>query len=528
MFQSTPPRGGRLCSLTKHSAGLKVSIHAPARGATFSQASIRSIISGFNPRPRAGGDVMPSNTKDKRTCFNPRPRARGDIERLLRKRFQTRFQSTPPRGRRRAGIWCKTVGLSFNPRPRAGGDKPARNRGDRRDCFNPRPRAGGDVPPRRNIAFPARVSIHAPARGATFRGWSKKMKPQVSIHAPARGATAQTHRSNPDPDGFNPRPRAGGDLHGEPPAVVLAMFQSTPPRAGRPCLPPTVCYSKKFQSTPPRGRRRINVSRAVKAAMFQSTPPRGGRLPNSPNSRPWRRVSIHAPARGATMMSLTNLSGSMAFQSTPPRGGRHAAVMCRLHYRRVSIHAPARGATSSGGASAVSHQCFNPRPRAGGDPFWVRFLLIWGQFQSTPPRGGRPGRRGQGLSNPGVSIHAPARGATKVRENRMILQLFQSTPPRGGRPPNVRKPRGFSSGFNPRPRAGGDHARQGKYTASRVSIHAPARGATGGGGDDFGGREEFQSTPPRGGRHPTNATPDHHRGVSIHAPARGATSGLHF
>ena len=56
------------------------------------------------------------------------------------------------------------------------------------------------------------VSIHAPVRGAThsinIAGWSV----QVSIHAPVRGATRyripKLHRKC----GFNPRPRAGGDI----------------------------------------------------------------------------------------------------------------------------------------------------------------------------------------------------------------------------------------------------------------------------------------------------------------------------
>ena len=40
MFQSTPPRGGRLKDIIKIAGGNLVSIHAPARGATFRRTEI--------------------------------------------------------------------------------------------------------------------------------------------------------------------------------------------------------------------------------------------------------------------------------------------------------------------------------------------------------------------------------------------------------------------------------------------------------------------------------------------------------
>jgi len=79
----------------------------------------------------------------------------------------------------------------------------------------------------------------------------------------------------------------------------------------------------------------------------------------------------------------------------------------------------------------------------------------------------------------GVSIHAPARGATLILLRGIALQ----------------------DGFNPRPRAGGD----------LILLRGIAL------------QDGFQSTPPRGGRrvraYPRAKLVD----VSIHAPARGAT-----
>ena len=170
-------------------------------------------------------------------------------------------------------------------------------------------------------------------------------------------------------------------------------------------------------------------------------------------------VSIHAPARGATR-ALPDLSAAFERSFNPrARAGRdycrHESAPARQH---VSIHAPAWGATSAALAaympsSVVSihapargatradririrrcDRCFNPRARAGRDAHRCTAAARRLAFQSTRPRGARPvdGRATSRVTY--VSIHAPARGAT-------------------------RRDRGRSP-------------------ASRVSIHAPARGAT--------------------------------------------------
>ena len=78
-----------------------VSIHAPARGATSPNYTQASLDSGFNPRPRAGGDG-----KQRRSTI-----------------AATTFQSTPPRGGRRGKLLGHASDIrGFNPRPRAGGD----------------------------------------------------------------------------------------------------------------------------------------------------------------------------------------------------------------------------------------------------------------------------------------------------------------------------------------------------------------------------------------------------------------------
>ncbi len=168
------------------------------------------------------------------------------------------------------------------------------------------------------------------------------------------------------------------------------------------------------------------------------------------------------------------------FQSTPPHGGRPQTVVERQNVELFQ-------STPPHGGRRLRHKCqyqgssFNPRPRMGGDYFISRDYINLDRFQSTPPHGGRPsdtmpltcllpfqstpphgGRPCRLMRMSGfwaVSIHAPAWGAT-VRPaafERVRQGQFQSTPPHGGRPSSsTSMPGSCSTGFNPRPRMGGD------------------------------------------------------------------------
>ena len=78
VFQSTPPHGGRRNRHTDSLRATSVSIHAPAWGAT------QTIAQNFLCNPR----------------FNPRPRMGGDCERNRHYDHIAWFQSTPPHGGR--------------------------------------------------------------------------------------------------------------------------------------------------------------------------------------------------------------------------------------------------------------------------------------------------------------------------------------------------------------------------------------------------------------------------------------------
>ena len=97
-----------------------------------------------------------------------------------------------------------------------------------------------------------------------------------------------------------------------------------------------------------------------------------------------------------------------------------------------------------------------------------------------------------------VSIHAPARGATKFQRLQFPNVEFQSTRPRGARLHAVCGCVSIKR-FNPRAREGRDEPRESDANNNPVSIHAPARGAT---TRIRKSRQvlRFQSTRPRGAR----------------------------
>ena len=163
------------------------------------------------------------------------------------------------------------------------------------------------------------------------------------------------------------------------------------------------------------------------------------------------------------------------------------------------------------------------RPR-GARPPLIMIQLSSLQFQSTRPRGARLQRYTYFILRGGVSIHAPAWGATAVDNDPTLLTAvsihapawgatsalhlfhtsrgcfnprarvgrdefwindqgsfawFQSTRPRGARQAQVYEITKGIRGFNPRARVGRDMGMLGMLQQQApVSIHAPAWGAT--------------------------------------------------
>jgi len=164
---------------------------------------------------------------------------------------------------------------------------------------------------------------------------------RVSIHVPARGAT------------FTPTGNA---------AVI--WFRSTPPRGGRP--PPYTgdLTILMFRSTPPRGGRRQHSLRSFCQDLVSIHAPARGATLRIRVHLQHTRVSIHAPAWGATAASSALLSFIASFDPRPRAGGDFDQPV-NLGRIQVSIHAPARGATFP----VINHSSFTPfrsTPPRGG------------------------------------------------------------------------------------------------------------------------------------------------------------------
>ena len=99
----------------------------------------------------------------------------------------------------------------------------------------------------------------------------------VSIHAPARGATYSFSGRQRARHGFNSRTREGCDHVMFTPIVATKVFQFTHPRGVRHIEDALEKCFDLFQFTHPRGVRLQQTNQAAAPAQFQFTHPRGVR-----------------------------------------------------------------------------------------------------------------------------------------------------------------------------------------------------------------------------------------------------------
>ncbi len=320
-------------------------------------------------------------------------------------------------------------------------------------CFDSRPRAGSD-------------------RRRTGRS---KPRQAVSIHAPARGATPIAR-----------------------PPESLSQFRSTPPRGERHSYSIMGITELLFRSTPPRGERPDFAAPIAISDPFRSTPPRGERRQDMLRHGVPRAVSIHAPARGATLRRSTWAWRARCFDPRPRAGSDLS--LAQFATGKLSFDPrPRAGSDNSLIICAAKNRSFDPRPRAVSD-YSVILGRVAAKVSIHAPARGATGEGGGLPRLPSVSIHAPARGATRFGYCGGIVALFRATPPRGERLAAESyssrlesfdpRPRAGSDcsmccsvctlgGFDPRPRAGSDFGAELVTRHVAVSIHAPARGATG-------------------------------------------------
>ena len=257
-------------------------------------------------------------------------------------------------------------------------------------------------------------------------------------------------------------------------------------------------------------------------------------------------ISIHAPAKGATRRPFPSSSLQHKISIHAPAKG---ATIQNVHHRRgkqISIHAPAKGATSRGEVVADTLQYFNPRSREGSDLTITTFIPSLYLFQSTLPRRERHRNSVQRQCRYDISIHAPAKGATRTgrsyitysnhfnprsregSDDDMTVSLaggyaFQSTLPRRERPAHAALftyQRTFQSTLPRRERRRQIHMTKPHGTFQSTLPRRERRKAD---------REtmvpiKFQSTLPRRERREQVAEKKGYTLISIHAPAKGATA----
>ena len=198
-------------------------------------------------------------------------------------------------------------------------------------------------------------------------------------------------------------------------ALEPPHFNHAPVRGAIGAIQYVAGYVTKFQSTHPRG-----VRQALRRQVFGP-----------------EKVSIHAPAWGATLLARVQHQGHCGFNprtrvgcdwsvarpwacgagfNPRTRVGCDLETLQREGFAEVSIHAPAWGAT----AAAVT--MMRPSAFQSTHPRGVRQGPFCGQgravvFQSTHPRGVRHREKRQLPASTGVSIHAPAWGATNAYDS---------------------------------------------------------------------------------------------------------------
>ena len=234
-FQSTRPRGARLSSAMQARRLKSVSIHAPTRGATPIMTAPAGGYNAVSIHAPTRGATVPSYCKfQHHQGFNPRAHAGRDLCFWLTITEPGAFQSTRPRGARPVffNLPFAQFPVSIHA-PTRGATMMRKSRGCRLKS----------------------VSIHAPTRGATSGFKLDREQSDVSIHAPTRGATWSTSRNGAE---------------------------------------------REFQSTRPRGARRRVVTGQVQFTDVSIHAPTRGATSDQQQTTSARSVSIHAPTRGAT------------------------------------------------------------------------------------------------------------------------------------------------------------------------------------------------------------------------------------
>ena len=186
----------------------RVSIHAPVQGATGLRAGILQESMSFNPRPRAGGDQFQNFS----------------VEGIIAVSIHAPVQGATHEKRPEVDLFI--VSIHAPVQGATVGDPVAKS------ClaFQSTPPCRGRLPNVKIISHPFLVSIHAPVQGATGANRPSPRPQRFQSTPPCRGRLFILQGKH-CPQGFNPRPRAGGDSISKLTVQRLRGFNPRP-RAG--------------------------------------------------------------------------------------------------------------------------------------------------------------------------------------------------------------------------------------------------------------------------------------------------------
>ena len=543
-FQSTLPRRERRADgYERLDVRGHISIHAPAKGATAAFSEFPRCSADFNPRSREGSDILTARKDEHCFHFNPRSREGSDETAPFHTAAQLVFQSTLPRRERpdntsvprihphhfnprsREGsdsvlLHLRTSHSDFNPRSREGSDIRSGRGGQAVAHFNPRSREGSDA---YSSAFWRVITNFNPrSREGSDNSSShscrqiKNFNPRsregsdgdqavftpvsvISIHAPVKGATRHAGRRCCRTGYFNPRSREGSD------GYMTGITQNVGISIHAPAKGATARTGKDFFRYGyfnPRSREGSDVCRFSSLSRQNDFNPRSREGSDRARTNETRTSGHFNPRsrEGSDRLIFRLKEIIQEFQSTLPRRERLKTVYLDRWCNRISIHAPAKGATRAGVGWWFACVYFNPRSREGSDHISVLCSDSLFRFQSTLPRRERPVRPFTPLSahtfqstlprrerhgSPGphrdeknISIHAPAKGATQSYLTWQPSAEHFNPRSREGSDRGAPLTRRTRWHFNPRSREGSDCCMSPTFQRSKISIHAPAKGAT--------------------------------------------------
>ena len=215
---------------------------------------------------------------------------------------------------------------------------------------------------------------------------------KISIHAPARGATSLF--------------KVGKTSN--------ALFQSTPPaRGGDPQRSGIRRRALKISIHAPREGGRLHVGHGLVEHHLISihAPREGGDISDTRHNHKHQRISIHAPREGGDDGTPYIIHATIISIHAPREGGDEECTNSRHANLKISIHAP----------------------REGGDMTRCADMPTACRFQSTPPARGATGYRSSVLHRPFYFNPRPPRGGRHGAIcRRQTTVLFQSTPPARG------------------------------------------------------------------------------------------------